>query len=822
MRSPRTRSLTPLIAALLAIPACVTTAQDQSGTDPNKALEEYAQKGDRGTPEQVQAEARYREAYAQYRQAHFAEAREAVEAALRSNPSHVAAQRLRDDILAVLGQRDNRLQMAATWFKSLQDVKTQELAVRFDSLLTSGDQKMAAGDFQGAELDYDRVEVGLRSFPYDFDWGNLPEQVAGKRLEARAQSRQAVEDRDADSRREAGIKAREQADLQEQALKAKVDELIRRAKTSYQRKDYKRAEVDAWNAYELDRRREDARKLYLDSRREGHVQFDDHYRDERLERLARVNEEIHKSLIPQTEILVYPEDWQRRSLRKPREIGSAKVETWRVALSARLEERVSFEFQDQGFEEVVNFLRQVTGVNIVVAPEVIAANPPTVSLKAKDMKFGNALKLIMELTNLHYALQNQAIFISNKSISGAIVLKMYDVTDLISPARDFPGRELAYNAGAGGGSGINMFKAPDEASTPADPQQLVDFIRKNVAPKSWEEQSAEGVGIEQRSGSTLFVSQTPEVHEQIEMLLTGQRNQASLQVNVNVRLLEVRKDFFEEIGFAYNNPAGAEHLLTSNTQSGYYRENNTLSYRGVVNQSLPANQPGYDQFINPAQPHGLVVESSLNAFNYFNADQINAIFSAIEDETDAQILQHPSLTCFNGKRANASFMHQFSYIADYEVVSANLDPKIEVLTFGDILDVLPVVSSDHKYITMEVRPASVSLAGVYTETLFSRRVVGPPGDGAIVTLPQRYPLELPNVLVRTMRSSVMIPDKGSLLIGGFQHSVRQRTHTGIPFLSHIPFLGRLFSRNGTYDVNRQLYYLLNAEIVDLAEKEAIQ
>ncbi|MBA2479071.1 MAG: hypothetical protein H0V44_00280 [Planctomycetes bacterium] len=819
MRSLRIRTLTPLVVAMLAVPMGAAFAQDQ-GKDPQQALDEHAEKGARSTPEMVQAEARYREAYAQYRLAHFTEARDLVEAALRANPSHVPSQRLRDDILAVLGQRDNRLQMAATWFKSLQDVKTQELAVRFDALLTSGDQKMAAGEYTAAELDYDRVEVGLRSFPYEFDWGNLPEQVSGKRLEARAQARRAAEDRDSDNRRDAAIKAREQADLQEQALRAKVDELVRRAKTSFQRKDFKRAEVDAWNAYELDRRREDARKLYLSARREGHIQFDDRYREERLERLARVNEEIHKSLIPQTELLVYPEDWQRRSLRKAREIGSAKVESWRAALSDRLDQRVTFDFQDQSFEDVVNFLRQVTGVNIVVAPEVMAASPPTVSLKAKDMKFGNALKLIMELTSLHYALQNQAIFISNKSISGAIVLKMYDVTDLISPARDFPGRELAYNAGGSGGSGINMFKAPDETSTAADPQQLVDFIRKNVAPKTWDELSAEGVGIEQRSGSTLFVSQTPEVHDQIAQVLTAQRNLAALQVSVSVRLLEVRKNFFEEIGFEYTNQP--QYLLTGNTTRGYRRENNTIDYDGNLNNvtSLPANQTGYSAFAGPA-PRGLVLESSMNQFNFFNVDQLDAIFSAVEEESDAQLLEHPQLTCFNGKRANAAFMHQYAYIEDYEVVSSNLDPKIGVLTFGNILDVLPVVSSDHKYITMEIRPAAVSLEGVYIENLRAYRFIGT-GQVGVVDGPFPYPLELPNVLVRTMRSSVMLPDKGTLLIGGFQHSLRQRTHTGIPFLSHIPFLGRLFSRNGVYDQNRQLYYLLNAEILDLAEKEAVQ
>jgi type II secretory pathway component GspD/PulD (secretin) len=810
---------------------------DQGAGDKAKqGLDETAKGGGDGTPEQVQAEARYREAYAQYRQGHFAEAKEAVDAALRANPSHQGAQHLRDDILAVLGERGNSLQQAATWFKSLQDVRTQELAVRLDALMTSADQKMAAGDYAGAELDYDRVEVGLRSFPYQFDWGNLPTEVAGKRLEARAMARKADEDRERSSREQARAAAKEQADMQERALRDKVDELLRRAKVAYERKDYKRAEVDAWNAYELDRRREDARKLYLAARREGHIEFDDRYREERLERLARVNEEIHKSLIPQSEILVYPEDWQRRALRQPAQIGNVRDEPWVAALHEKMNQRITFQFSDSSFEDVVTFLRQVTGTNIVIAPEVTAGGAvPPVTLQVKEMRFGDALRWILELTSLHMALQDQAIYISNKAITGANTLKMYDVTDLISPVKDFPGKELAYNAGGntggGGGGGLNMFQnAPQEDNRTTDPNELVDFIRKNVAPKSWE---GEGVGIEQRSGSTLFVTQSPEVHDQIQQILSNLRRQQTLQVNVNVRLLDIRKNFYEEIGFSYIDPMvpGNMDILQSSSQNvpaggpgrGYIRENNTISYQGDLhNEQLPANSTSvaYNQF-GGIIPRGLYVESSHSPFNFFNADQINAIFGAVEEESDMQVLEHPVITCFNGQRANCAFMNQYAYIADYDVVGATLDPKISVLTFGDILDVRPVVSSDHKYISMEIRPSSVLLQGVFTEILIAPRVVTT-GNATFLLGFFEYPLELPNVLVRTMRSSVMLPDKASLLIGGFQHSLRQRTHIGVPFLSHIPFLGRLFSRNGTYDENHQLFMLLNAEVIDLKEKEALQ
>lgn len=828
MRSHRRLPLTPMMLAL-AMPWAVLPAlqaADAEKTDVQPAPADT----DSGN-NALRAQAAYAQAAALYRKANFVEAKEQADEAVRLDPANAEAQSLREDILAVLSQRDNRVQMAANWARTLQDVRTQETAVRIGTLITEGDQKLAAGDYAGAEMDYDRAEVAIRSFPYPFNWGDLPAQVGGKRVEARALSRKQENERSAKSRDEAQERARAQSDLQEQALKAKVDELMLRAKDAYSRKDFKRAEVDAWNAYELDRRREDARSLYLDSRREGHELFDDKHEDERLERLARVSEDIHRSMIPQSELLVYPEDWKRRSLRTTRQIGGSKDDPEMAALRDRLEQRVTFDFQDTPFDDVVKFLRQVTGTNIIVAPSVAAgaAGGGTVTLKVKDMRFGDALKWILELTSLKMALKDQAIFISNEPITGAIALRMYDVTDLIQQPRDMPGREMAYSsADGGGGGGIDLFKKDTTETKAPNPEELVDFIKKNVASDQWDD--TKGYGIEQRAGSTLFISHVPEVHAQIDQLLTSLRNQQSLQVAMDIRLLDVSKSFFEEIGVDW----ARGNLVDGNTTSGYIRQNPNSTLVGTVgtstaggaNGALPGSQNSrtWGQFSNPNSPRGLVTDLTHSPFNFLGTDQVSAILSAAESESDGQILEHPNLTCFNGQRANASFMNQYAYISDYEVVSSNLDPKISVLTFGNIIDVRPVVSSDRKYITLEVRPSSVGLQGVFTEILTAPRVItaGGNNNGGLITNAVEYPLEMPNVLVKTLRSTVMLPDKASLLIGGFQHSLREKTHVGIPFLSHIPFLGRLFSRNGTYDEDRKLYFLLHAEIVDLNEKDALQ
>jgi len=800
----RTLSLSPLMLALALAPGVL---------QPNTLR--AAEGVETASGRSVAADASLAEAQELYRDARFAEALAKTEEALRRNPELEGGRTLKSNILAVLGEREDRLKAVADWAKSLQDIHTQEVAVRIRGLIESGDKAYSRGDYANAELDFDRAEVSLRTFPYSFDWGQLPAQLSGKRAQAQAQARSQSVQRDADSRDAAVDRAREQALLQEDALAAKVDELLFRARDAYERKDFRRAELDAWNAYELDRRREDARKLYLESRREGHALFDIRQEDERLERVARVNEEIYRSMIPQSELLVYPEDWQRRNQRKPREIGSVKEEPWMAALRDSLDQRVTFDFQEQAFEDVVAFLRQLTGVNIVVAPTVQAKGGGNVTLNVKEMRFGDALKWVLELTSLKMAMQNQAIYISDEEITGAVTLRLYDVADLSQARQDFAGRELAFNASDSGGG---IFTAPAEGNEPPSPDELADFVKRNVTPTKWEDE-ATGFGIQPRGGSTLFISATPEVHNQIDQLLTSLRNQDRLQVKVDVRILNVRKNFFEEIGVDWTDG----NILPVSSGNGYARENPDNLIAGNVNtvKALPDNTVGFNQF-GAAGARGLQAQGTLNAFNFLGQNQLSMVLTAVENESDMQQVAQPMMVCFNGQRANASFMTQYAYIKSYDVVSGNLDPKIEVLTFGDIIDIRPVVSSDRKYIMMEVKPSSVDLIGTFTETLIASRVIGN-GNTVVVFAPIfSYPLELPNVEVKGLRSTIMLPDKGSLMLGGFQKSIRQRTHVGIPFLSHIPFLGRLFSRNGTYDDNRKIYYLLHSEILNLTEKEALQ
>ena len=68
-----------------------------------------------------------------------------------------------------------------------------------------------------------------------------------------------------------------------------------------------------------------------------------------------------------------------------------------MAINDRLAMRLTFDFQGQPLTDVISFLRQVTGVNMVVMPGV-AANSSTLTLKVQNMPLKDALGVVCKLT----------------------------------------------------------------------------------------------------------------------------------------------------------------------------------------------------------------------------------------------------------------------------------------------------------------------------------------------------------------------------------------------------------------------------------------
>lgn len=581
----------------------------------------------------------------------------------------------------------------------------------------------------------------------------------------------------------------------------------------------------------------------------SHVQRELTIEEQRAELLQETHERMERSLIPTgfDGWPVYASDWHLRHNERGFLDAPVKVEAWEEAINEKLSVRLSYNLVEQNAVEVLGALAKQVGVNLVIDPAVFANGDVVVTLKANEITFRNTLSWICRLANTRWYVDRGAVYIGGTQESTP-VLAIYDVSELLFVPKDQIGKQLAFGGGAagggagGGGAGFSLFAAPaeDEAAPAISPEDLVDLIQQAVSPTIWENQD---YGITIR-GTTLLVNAPTSTHLLIQEFIRSQAKQKSLLVRVNARWLTIKDGYLEEIGVDWRtdeflqpaaigatllqNPGNAPHNNLTPTSNGYHRQTNQFDHGGSLVNTLPAAASVPNSALQAAS--GLNLQAM-----FIDSTLSSAILSAVERNTKGTILEAPEVVTMSGVRANTFMGTQYAYIGDYEAsppagaLGGTLDPDIGILNLGATLDIKPYVSSDGKYVTMEFRPAIASLQGSLLETITTQRFyptgVDPDvgnGNGIIIgqVIDQDFIIELPNVLVRSVATTIMVPDGGTILVGGFGNLVEQSMSTKIPFLGHIPFLGRLFGKRGRYSDRYQLYLLADINIINYAELEA--
>jgi type II secretory pathway component GspD/PulD (secretin) len=71
-----------------------------------------------------------------------------------------------------------------------------------------------------------------------------------------------------------------------------------------------------------------------------------------------------------------------------------------------------------------------------------------------------------------------------------------------------------------------------------------------------------------------------------------------------------------------------------------------------------------------------------------------------------------------------------------------------------------------------------------------------------------------------VETTVCIPDRGTLMVGGFRTRAGNKAYRGVPILSKIPLIRRLFSSDNESMEKRNLLILIKPVIIFQDENEA--
>ena len=184
-------------------------------------------------------------------------------------------------------------------------------------------------------------------------------------------------------------------------------------------------------------------------------------------------------------------------------------------------------------------------------------------------------------------------------------------------------------------------------------------------------------------------------------------------------------------------------------------------------------------------------------------DQINLVLNALTTQGNVKVLSSPRVSALNNQRAVFNVTTQEIFFQTSTVVTgggtgtpitqSNVTPT--PVNVGIVLDVLAQIGADNS-VTMNIRPVVTSVARTASFTQ---------PDGTTFTAP----------VIDTRESDTMARLRAgeTIIIGGLMQTRSERVRSGVPVLSSIPLLGRLFTRYNDVERKSELVIFLTPTII---------
>jgi type II secretory pathway component GspD/PulD (secretin) len=172
--------------------------------------------------------------------------------------------------------------------------------------------------------------------------------------------------------------------------------------------------------------------------------------------------------------------------------------------------RVTLDFADTPLDAVVDYLREISDINLIVDSKV-RERDLRVKLKVNDVALRSVLNLMLKPHGCDTMFRDGVLVIMNREDvqDRTLKLELYDCRDILHPITDFPGIDLDLGQGVGI---VTQF----EPSVEAAEIPIEELVKGHTGGKSWDENPKCSCRMQ---NGILVVRQTPEVHRQVVRLL---------------------------------------------------------------------------------------------------------------------------------------------------------------------------------------------------------------------------------------------------------------------------------------------------------------
>jgi len=439
----------------------------------------------------------------------------------------------------------------------------------------------------------------------------------------------------------------------------------------------------------------------------------------------------------------------------PAEYKKSQEEQFKPKTIAEAEEKykgeiISCKFKDADLRDVILYLGELAGLNVVFDPEVRG----TVTVDLKDVPWDQALDIILRINKMGKTLEGNILRIAPISV----LTREQEEQRRLKDTKEMAGPVIVKTFT------LSYSKAKDVQA----------LLQSKISERG-------EIIVDERT-NTLIIS---DVRDRIDILekLISVFDTATPQVSIEARIVEATSNFVRNLGVQWGFKGIADPFYGNQTSLQFPHKvlaDGALIPSGVVTKGIGGPLGGYAVNL-PAPAFSSAL--GLSFANVLDTFRLDMAISALETSGQGRIISTPSVTTQNNQEAEILQGRQIPVqtVANFTVTTRYVNAALE-------LKATPQITAEGTIIMyIEIRNNAADFANLVSG--------------------------IPPIITQSAKTTVMVPDGGTTVIGGIYRTEDSITRERVPFLHKIPILGALFRSFARTKQNRELLIFITPRII---------
>jgi type IV pilus assembly protein PilQ len=402
-------------------------------------------------------------------------------------------------------------------------------------------------------------------------------------------------------------------------------------------------------------------------------------------------------------------------------------------------ELLSPKFKDADLRDVILWLGERVGLNVTFDYEVKG----TVTCSFEDVPWDQFLDIILKDNKMGKALEGNVLRIA-------------------------PTRVLAQEAD----DQLKVQESKEQAGPISTKTVTLSYAKaRDVYDLLKTKKSVRGEIVIDERTNTLIISDVKEKFDIIEKLITV-LDTPTPQVSIEARIVEATTTFARNLGVQWGYRAIADPFYGNQTSLSFPNKmlaDGSMIPQGIVTKGIGGPLGGYAVNL-PAPAFSSAIGFSFA--NVLDTLRLDIALSALETQGQGQIISCPKVTTQNNLQAEIVQGRQIPVQtqANFTVTTRYFNAALE-------LRATPQITAEGTIImTIDIQNNAADFANLVNG--------------------------IPPITTQSAKTTVMVPDGGTTVIGGIYRIEDSTTRDRVPFLHQIPILGNLFKSFSRTKQNR--------------------